>query len=117
MKKLISAIVSIVCLISGIAVAGDVRGLIYDKDVLVPGEAVNYNLTLKQDQLTQIGVKGDGDGDIDCWLYDENNNLVKEDADSTDTCYLTANPIWTGRFVLRVKNNGRAASIYELLVK
>jgi hypothetical protein len=106
-----------VCLVSSVAFAGDVRGFIYDRDVLAAGGAVNYNLTLKSDQLTEIGVKGDGDGDIDCWLYDQNNNLVSQDVDATDTCYLTANPIWTGAFKLRVKNNGSVASVYELIVK
>lgn len=117
MKKLISAIISAVCLISSVAVAGDVRGVIYDKDVLGAGDAVNYDLTLKKNEITEIGVRGDGDGDIDCWLYDENNRLVAQDVDNTDTCYLTANPIWTGAFRLRVKNNGTISSVYELAVK
>lgn len=66
-----------------------------------------FRFTLRGDEYTRIDVRGDGDTDLDCWLYDENGNEVDSDLDYTDWCILEVRPRWTGAFRLRVSNLGR----------
>lgn len=61
---------------------------------------------LRGGQYARIDVRGDGDTDLDCWLYDENGNLVASDTDYTDWCILEVRPRWTGPFRIRVSNLG-----------
>ena len=57
-------------------------------------------------------VEGDHDTDLDCWLYDENGNIVDSDTDRTDVCVLEVTPQWTGEFSLRVANLGHVYNNY-----
>jgi hypothetical protein len=63
-------------------------------------------------QPRTVVVEGDHDTDLDCWLYDENGNIVDSDEDSTDICVLEVTPRWTGKFSLRVANRGRVYNNY-----
>ena len=57
----------------------------------------------------RVIVDGDGDTDLDCYIYDENGNLIDSDTDTTDYCILGWTPAWTGGFRLRIRdysNNG-----------
>lgn len=51
-------------------------------------------------------VDGDGDTDLDCFLYDDGDNLIASDDDPTDYCVLSWKPGWTGRFTLHIENTG-----------
>ena len=46
-------------------------------------------------------VDGDGDTDLDCWLYSSTGRLVSSDTDATDTCVLPSPGIGTHRVVVR----------------
>ena len=59
-------------------------------------------------------MKGDGDTDLDCFLKDENGNVVANDVDSTDTCLLQMTPKWTGQFHVEVRNNGSVYNSYTI---
>ena len=48
-----------------------------------------------------VKVRGDGDTDLDCWLYDGNGRLVSSDTDGTDFCILPAPGIGTHRLAIR----------------
>ncbi len=115
-RVIISALSIAFATITSAAVAGDVRGTYRDRDVLASGQGVTYNLVLEENETTFIGVNGDGDGDIDCGLFDGNGNLVDRDGSSKDGCTLTVNPKWTGKFTLKLINAGDIASVYTLLV-
>ena len=57
-------------------------------------------------------VQGDGDTDLDCWLYDANGRLISSDTDATDTCVLPAPTFGTHRLVIR--NLGRVTNYYAI---
>ena len=57
-------------------------------------------------EYARVDVRGDGDTDLDCWLYDDNGNLIDSDTDYTDWCILEVNPLWTGAFRIQVVNLG-----------
>jgi hypothetical protein len=54
-----------------------------------------------------VAVIGDGDGDLDLWVYDDNSgSLIGSDTDSTSTCVVSWTPIYEGPFTIKVKNVG-----------
>ena len=60
-----------------------------------------------------VTVDGDGDTDLDCWVYDASGQLVDRDVDSTDYCILETPGL--GRHRLVVRNLGDVYNEYELL--
>ena len=73
-----------------------------------------YTITFRGGRVAQALVDGDGDTDLDLYVYDQNGNLIDSDTDYTDTCIAEWAPIWTGPFVIRIKNRGGVYNCYEL---
>jgi hypothetical protein len=63
------------------------------------GESTNY-----------VTVSGDGDTDLDCWIYDGQGRLVDSDTDNTDQCVLRTPGVGLHR--LLVKNYGDVYNNY-----
>ena len=51
-------------------------------------------------------VVGDGDTDLDLYIYDQNGNQIASDTDYTDQCVCRWVPSWTGAFTIRIVNRG-----------
>jgi hypothetical protein len=52
------------------------------------GRACESAFLFRAHQPGTVVVEGDYDTDLDCWLYDENGNIVDSDTDNTDICIL-----------------------------
>jgi hypothetical protein len=76
-----------------------------------------WNLRLPAGELSFITVDGDGDTDLDAYLYDENGNLIDSDTDLTDYCIVQVTPKWSGSFRLEIKNLGRVWNEYVLTLE
>lgn len=63
-----------------------------------------------------ILVEGDGDTDLDLFIYDENGNLIVSDTDEGDTCIAAFTPKWTGTFTIKIMNLGSVYNNYTLYV-
>jgi hypothetical protein len=63
-------------------------------------------------EAAEVRVRGDGDTDLDCYIYDQNGNLIDSDTDTTDYCILRWTPQWTGPFALRIRNLGSVWNAY-----
>jgi hypothetical protein len=63
----------------------------------------------------RVALKGDGDTDLDLYVYDEFGNLVASDTDGSDLCVAEWYPRWTGRFVIRVVNRGPVYNEYRIV--
>lgn len=74
-----------------------------------------YNIRFVGDRFAEVVVVGDGDTDLDLYVYDENGNLIVSDADYTDNCYVSWNPIWTGNFKIKIVNRGGVYNRYVLM--
>ena len=72
---------------------------------------VNY----KSGILAEVFISGDGDTDLDMYVYDENGNLVGQDDDYSDDCYVSWYPKWTGTFIIKVVNRGKVYNNYYLV--
>jgi hypothetical protein len=68
----------------------------------------NFKVRFEGGEPARIVVSGDGDSDLDLYVYDENDNLVCSDNDSSDDMICSWTPRWTGTFKVRVRNMGMA---------
>lgn len=59
-------------------------------------------------------VNGDGDTDLDLYVYDENGNLMGKDIDYSDYCVVSWTPRWTGPFTIKIKNRGSVYNRYKI---
>ena len=73
-----------------------------------------YNITFRGGQNAIVIVSGDGDTDLDLFVYDENGNLIDSDTDGTDDCICTFTPRWTGKFKIKIRNHGSVYNCYTL---
>ena len=65
-------------------------------------------------QAAMIIVSGDGDTDLDLYVYDSNGNLIEMDEDGSDQCVVSWTPRWTGRFTIKVVNRGSIYNRYTI---
>ena len=73
-----------------------------------------YVVRFYANEPATVVVSGDGDSDLDLYIYDENGNLIAKDADYSDDCIVTWNPKWTGDFVIKVVNRGNVYNHYVI---
>ncbi|MCW5908319.1 MAG: hypothetical protein KIS94_10690 [Chitinophagales bacterium] len=72
-------------------------------------------LLFKAGELAEVAVIGDGDTDLDLYVYDENGNFIGSDTRSGDNCYVSWTPKWQGSFKIVVKNYGSVYNNYVLM--
>ncbi len=78
----------------------------YDTDV--------FEIDFRGGETALVVLRGDGDTDLDLFVYDENDNLVAVDDDSTDQCVARWTPRWTGTFRVEVRNLGDVFNRYTI---
>ncbi len=62
-----------------------------------------------------VGISGDGDTDLDLYVYDENGNLVASDTGGADDCKVRFYPKRNGVFKIKIKNLGNVYNRYTLV--
>ena len=106
----------LVVLITASAAANPVHGPERYTGVIGSNQTQTRMFLLEAREATAFRALGDGDGDIDCELYDEHGDLVAADTDAEDGCLMTIVPLWRGPFLLQLHNAGSEASAYTLRV-
>lgn len=96
-------------------VRGRVGGETYHMDVVDAGLTDVYTMRFQGGEDATIILSGDGDTDLDLYVYDENDNLIGYDDDGTDDCVVSFTPRWTGNFKIKVKNLGDTYNSYTLI--
>ena len=115
MKKLATiAIIAIAGLSSIVAKAGAVPGPKVANTSVNANSVDCYTIVFRGGEDARVFVKGDGDTDLDLFVYDENGNMVDCDVDPTDACLALFRPKWTGTFIIRVVNHGSVYNSYRL---
>ena len=100
---------------AGVVAAREVHGRISHEDWVRAHHTDIYDLTFRADAEARIYVSGDGDTDLDLYVYDSSGNLVAWDVDLTDECFASWTPRRTGRFRVEVVNRGPLYNRYRLL--
>lgn len=81
----------------------------------VNGKSIDtYSINFIAGELAEILVSGDGDTDLDLFVYDSNGNLIAKDDDYSDDCYVRWVPKWTGRFIVKIVNRGPVYNNYVI---
>ena len=75
-----------------------------------------YEIVFSGGEVARLAVIGDGDTDLDLYVYDENGNDICKDDDRTDTMVCEWSPRWTGPFTIKIKNLGRVSNRYTMLI-
>lgn len=82
----------------------------------VNGSSIDtYQISFIANVLAEILVSGDGDTDLDLYVYDSNGNLIAADESYSDDCYVRWVPAWTGKFFVKIVNRGPVYNKYVLL--
>lgn len=81
---------------------------VYGKDI------DTYQVKFWANELAEVIVIGDGDNDLDLYIYDSNGNLIASDTDYTDQCVCRWVPSWTGTFTIKIVNRGAVYSNYAI---
>ena len=88
------------------ATRGAVGGPKVQKDRVYGKDVNSYKVKFWASELAEVCVSGDGDTDLDLYVYDENGNLIGSDDDYSDECVVRWVPKWTGTFIIKVVNRG-----------
>lgn len=65
----------------------------------------------------RVEVEGDGDTDLDCYVYDLRGQLLGYDDDRTDFCIVDLDRAVSGNVKVHIKNLGTVYNRYELRVE
>jgi hypothetical protein len=65
-----------------------------------------FSVSFYGGQTARVVVSGDGDTDLDLYVYDVFGNLIASDDDELDDCVVSWTPRWTGNFTIKVVNRG-----------
>ncbi len=84
-------------------------------DRVLGGYTDTWKITFRGGETAYVCVIGDGDTDLDLYVYDENGNFITSDTDGTDNCVVSFNPKWTGVFYIKIKNLGSVYNKYSII--
>ena len=96
------------------ATRGAVAGAVVRHDCVGAHSTDTWKIRFHGGETAYVGVNGDGDTDLDLYVYDENNNLIAYDDDNIDLCIVSFTPRWTGYFYIKIKNRGGVYNCYTL---
>ena len=94
---------------------GNINGPSRDYSAVNGRSYTDYTASFVANQLAEILVSGDGDTDLDLYVYDSNGNLIASDTDYSDDCYVRWVPAWTGRYTIRIVNRGPVYNRFVIL--
>jgi hypothetical protein len=98
----------------GVTAMGSTRGCIIHHDSVNARTTDVYRLAFRGGERAAVYVSGDGDTDLDLYVYDSNGNLIGADTDYSDECLVTWTPAWTGPFIIKIQNLGGVWNAYTL---
>jgi hypothetical protein len=113
-RQPLAALVLTLSAAASLAQAGPIRGNVYQNDRANAHSTVTYNEVFVGGSAAFVRVVGDGDTDLDLFVYDENGNLIVSDTDYSDQPYVTFTPAWTGPFRIVVQNRGNVYNDYTI---
>jgi len=96
------------------AKAGALPGPKYADDRVGAYRTDTYVVRFEEDESAVVVLRGDGDTDLDLYVYDVNGHLIASDTDGDAIAAVRWTPAWTGRFIIKVVNHGSVYNHYTL---
>lgn len=84
-------------------------------DIVSAHSTDTYTIRFRGGEPARVVVQGDGDTDLDCFVYDENGYRIDSDLNYIDRCTLSWQPAWTGPFRIEIRNLGGVWNRYTLV--
>jgi hypothetical protein len=106
MKRIMTLVALVVALGLGHVVRAQDAGI----TVVRPGTTDMITATVFGGNWTEVGVIGDGDTDLDLYVYDPLGRLVGYDDDPTDDCLVRFFAQMTGTYTIKVVNRSNYRS-------
>ena len=94
---------------------GNINGPSRDYAAVNGNSCIDYTASFVANELAEVLVSGDGDTDLDLYVYDSNGNPIASDTDYSDDCYVRWVPAWTGRYTIRIVNRGPVYNRFVIL--
>ena len=113
LKKLMTCAVAVVCLVAPVS-ASPVDGAKYDVHRVSAYSTDTFYVTFRGYEDAAVIISGDGDTDLDLYVFDGNGNLIGSDTDGSDDCVVRFMPYWTGTFRIEVSNLGSVYNEYHI---
>ncbi|MGH9969480.1 MAG: hypothetical protein ACREBG_17025 [Pyrinomonadaceae bacterium] len=110
----VMTMLALVASISVPALAGAVGGAKRGRFSVDASRTDSFTASFYGGELASVYVSGDGETDLDVYVYDAAGNLIAKDADYSDTCLVQWVPYWTGSFTIKVVNRGRVYNNYSI---
>lgn len=121
MKKIITALASLVFVSSVFASAAEndynrvsSNPETETEECVLANSTDRYRVTFYAGEEAMVLVSGDGDTDLDLYIYDEYDNLVAYDNDGLDTMLCTWIPKRTATFTIVIRNLGDVRNYYTM---
>ena len=113
MKKIaLIALVAIGTLIPALSFAGARGGALVCSGKVAADATDVYSIVFNGGEQAHMELGGDGNAELELYVYDENNNLIFCDVGSGEACVWI--PRWTGKFTVKIKNRGSVHHDYML---
>ena len=93
---------------------GAVPGPVYRQDAVRANTTDIWTIKFRGGEIAYVAVSGDGDTDLDLYIYDQYGNLITKDDDYTDTCLCTWTPRRTATYKIKIVNRGDVYNAYSL---
>ena len=116
MKRILTVAVVVAALLAcaSVAIAGAVGGPKVQRTEVQAFATDVYRVAFHGGELAVVTVIGDGDTDLDLYIYDQFGNLVTFDDGPTDNCVVSWVPRQTGYYTIKVVNRGRVFNRYTI---
>jgi hypothetical protein len=98
------------------AVAANRDGKMVGTDRVLAHRTDVYKVRFYGGLTAKVWVKGDGDTDLDVYVYDSRGRLVACDTDPDDLCIVNFTPDFTQTYEIRIVNRGDVYNNYAYLV-
>ncbi len=76
----------------------------------------SHSVYIKAGELVYIKATGNGNSDLDMYVYDSNENLVVKDTRLTTDGYVTFTASRSGYYYIDVTNDGDEDNVYKLVI-
>jgi hypothetical protein len=93
---------------------GRTGGAKFVRDTIASRGVVSYKLEFYSQEFAEAAVRGDGAGNLDLTVADENGNVICQSKGNKEREYCSWFPRWKGQFKVTVQNQGSGASNYRL---
>ena len=92
---------------------GRTSGVIHGhRDTVLKGTKDLYTFKFKGKEIARMAVIGNGDSDLDLYVYDSKKALITKDEDETDDCIVQWFPLETAEFRIEIVNRGEKDNAY-----